>query len=576
MRPVATRFALAGLLACAFHSTPLAADVLILKNGDKIEGDVAEKGDTYDVKTKYGVQTVPKSDVKKIIKSARQMTDEADTLLKKARGIFDDAVQNETNPEERNRKLNVAIGQLDSALKIYNEAREIFPGPECSYIEEGIKAAIQESRKCRYKLTREEDLHKPPEPPKSEAKKDDATPPAGSADPKVAEPAKEALKKDPAASEPLTFEQPVKPPTRKGEPGNAPPASDPASVGDGGKPDRAIAKAPPPKPAPKTPQEYLADLASPEAKLRLAAVQHFAESPAPEALAPLADLLKKEEAAEVLKASAAALGGYDGALLAKQAVLKDVALNGSDPQKRALITALKKAGSEAGVRFLVEQFVARGESTLRNNVASALKKHKKLAMKPLKEFFGKAAGRPDIQIDIIKYIGIIGESKQGATFLISLIEVKEVINVVLNALRKVDKPVIPALIQVGLPGPSRTRMWSGWLLRGLTNQAFSSQNSAEWTKWWSLNRKGVEAEEAKWDKADEASDWAVDELDWAEYDVEIANNYYGTYWWWPWRYESARGRPRGPGVRVIWRGAGGVQVGGAQQDANAGTDGNNR
>lgn len=588
MRPAMTRLTLAGLLAVALSSAPVAADVIILKNGDKIEGDVAENGDRYDVKTKYGLQAVPKADVKKIVKSARQMTDEADGLLKKGRGIYDDAVQNESNLEERNRKLNSAIEVLDRAMKIYNEAREIFPGPEGAYIEDATKSVIQESRKCRYKLTREEDLHKAPEAANVEPKKE--IPPApgpaevpaqsAKAEPKPSEKhapsgaegapesAKEAPKPAAAKAEDLTFEQPVQPPSHKGEKGDAPAGARPSDAGaaSAGHAEGPSAKTPP-KPAGKTPQDYVADLASPDAKVRLAAIKHFAEAPAPEALAPLADLVKKEDDGEALKSLGSALGGYDGALLVKQAPLKDAALNGSDAQKRTVVAAIKKAGTEAGVRFLVEQFVAKGEAAIRNDVASALKKHKKIAIKPLREFFAKSGARPDIQVEIIKYVGIVGESKQGATFLIALMEVKEVLNVVLHALRKIDKPVVPALIQVGLGGPSRTRMWSGWLLRGLTNQQFSSQNAGEWSKWWGLNRKGVEAEEAKWDKADEASNWAVDEIDWSEYDVEIVNNYYGTLWWWPWRYESSRGRPRGDNAwqqRVYRVVPGGLQIGGGQ------------
>jgi hypothetical protein len=44
------------------------ADVLILNDGKAIEGDVTDRGDQYEIKTKYGVLTIQKSDVKQIIK----------------------------------------------------------------------------------------------------------------------------------------------------------------------------------------------------------------------------------------------------------------------------------------------------------------------------------------------------------------------------------------------------------------------------------------------------------------------------------------------------------------------------
>jgi hypothetical protein len=62
---------LAAVIAISlFVSAPVYADVVILKDGSSVEGEVVEKGDTYEVKSPYGTMTIRKSDVQKVSKEA--------------------------------------------------------------------------------------------------------------------------------------------------------------------------------------------------------------------------------------------------------------------------------------------------------------------------------------------------------------------------------------------------------------------------------------------------------------------------------------------------------------------------
>ena len=503
-------------LALALPTPVARADIVFLNDGKRLEGDVTDKGNSYEIKTRYGTLTVDKSEVKKIVKDVAQLTAEAETCRKLARGMYDDALKLD-DPKERNRKLTAGVELLERAMKIYNDAREVFTGPAYDYLDQEAAKIIQEMRLYRDKMVTE--AAKPPDPLPA------TTPPAAA-----------PVTAGGAAPIPSTLE-PVKPPTAI--PAPTPPAA--------GTPAPVRVDTPPPA-ATKSPKELVADLASSEAPVRLAAVEQLGKAPAPEALAPMAELLKKEADASVLKALGPTLGAYDGAALAKQAVFKEAA-KGGDPQKRAVIAVFKKAGGEPGIRLLVDTLVAAGEMPLRNDVASALKKHKALAVKPLIELCRKSAAKADIQMDCIKYLGIIGESKVAPQFLVQLFEPDEARNVALHALRKIDKPVIPGLVQFGLPGGTHSRRWSGWLLQYFTGMTYTSQNASEWSTWWNANKRTVAAEEAKWDKADEAADWPVDNLDWSEYDVDIVGNV-RLLAWLPARmsmYQSSRGRVRGQG-----------------------------
>jgi hypothetical protein len=140
------------------------ADFILTNDGQKFEGAVTDKGDSYEIKTKYGQFNVKKSDVKRIVKDPNQLTADAEQIRKLARSMYDDALKLENDPKERNRKLNASIEVLEKVLKDFNEARDVFSGPDYDYLDKTIALIVQEVRLYRDKLTSENPSATPPVP----------------------------------------------------------------------------------------------------------------------------------------------------------------------------------------------------------------------------------------------------------------------------------------------------------------------------------------------------------------------------------------------------------------------------
>ncbi len=130
-------------------------DVLVLKDGQKIIGEVTDKGDAYEVKSSHGVLTINKDDVHKIVKNPDQILAEADKQRKIAKGMYEDAIRIKDDPRERNRKLTAAVTLLEKVLSAYNEAREIFTGPEYAHLDKAPIEVIREMRLCRERMVSE-------------------------------------------------------------------------------------------------------------------------------------------------------------------------------------------------------------------------------------------------------------------------------------------------------------------------------------------------------------------------------------------------------------------------------------
>ena len=114
---------LAAALAAALFPARAQADVLVLENGQRIEGDVTEAGDTYEVKTKYGSLTIQKSQVRsrippvaKVLADAESARAVAKTFLKEAEVAADAA--------GRQAKIDAARALLERARKACTEAGE--------------------------------------------------------------------------------------------------------------------------------------------------------------------------------------------------------------------------------------------------------------------------------------------------------------------------------------------------------------------------------------------------------------------------------------------------------------------
>jgi hypothetical protein len=167
-------------LAIGLSATLAPAAVLILNDGKRIEGDIANKGGAYDVKTRFGTLTVQKSDVRQIVQDAAQAAADAESCRKVARGMYDEALKCDT-ATDRNRKLTAGLELLQKALGIYNDAREIFTGPEYASLDKAAVDVVQEMRLYRDKMTTEQ-VVAPAAPPATPAPETPAPAPEARSD----------------------------------------------------------------------------------------------------------------------------------------------------------------------------------------------------------------------------------------------------------------------------------------------------------------------------------------------------------------------------------------------------------
>jgi len=142
------RLLLPALLGLAASS---ASDVLVLKDGKTIEGEVAPKDGAYEVKTKFGTLSVDKADVVKIVAGPDAMAAEAGTLRATARSMID-AAASVSDPALQSRKLGAAVEILEKALEIVTEARAIFKGDAHAHLDKTAAELMREIRETRDRI----------------------------------------------------------------------------------------------------------------------------------------------------------------------------------------------------------------------------------------------------------------------------------------------------------------------------------------------------------------------------------------------------------------------------------------
>jgi hypothetical protein len=145
LAPVAILLALAA---------PLPADVIVMRDGKRVEGEVTQTEDGYAVKTRYGSLTVPKSEVLKIVPPPANIIAAAEVSLRTGRMFIEEA-RTATDPKERGRKLEAASALLDQALRACRDGKEAYPGDEGREFEKIAATLQQESRTVQGQLAAE-------------------------------------------------------------------------------------------------------------------------------------------------------------------------------------------------------------------------------------------------------------------------------------------------------------------------------------------------------------------------------------------------------------------------------------
>jgi TPR repeat protein len=132
--------------------SPAAADMVLLKSGQRIEGDVQDKGIAYEIKTSSGVILVAKTDVSKIVKSVDAIVAEAEAIHAQARALYEEALKIEDNAPASNAKLRAGVDLLKKMVKLYQEARETYVEDRYAKLDDAAVKAIQEMRLYRDKM----------------------------------------------------------------------------------------------------------------------------------------------------------------------------------------------------------------------------------------------------------------------------------------------------------------------------------------------------------------------------------------------------------------------------------------
>ncbi|HXG62502.1 MAG TPA: hypothetical protein VNO22_14090 [Planctomycetota bacterium] len=159
------------ILSFLLGALPLAADVVVLKDGGRVAGRVADKGTHYEVATDAGLRTFLKEEVEKIVKDPRELLGNADELYEAAKKDFEAAMALSSVAEQQPR-IREAIAKVTQARELYAGVVDLFP--ENDALGKKLMLIMQLMRLCRDRLGSE--IARRPETPAPAPRPDPAPP----------------------------------------------------------------------------------------------------------------------------------------------------------------------------------------------------------------------------------------------------------------------------------------------------------------------------------------------------------------------------------------------------------------
>lgn len=146
---------LLGVLLCLFGSSGASADVLLLKGGQRFEGDVVDTGKAYEIKISGSTLSFPKSEVAKRVPSIDALTADAEKIHTEARELYGHAIKPETDLKTANEELHRGVELLRKAADLYQEAREFYSEGKQALLDAATVKLLQEMRLYRDKMSSE-------------------------------------------------------------------------------------------------------------------------------------------------------------------------------------------------------------------------------------------------------------------------------------------------------------------------------------------------------------------------------------------------------------------------------------
>src|SRR6185436_7248095 len=123
----------------------LAADVVVLKDGSRVSGRVAEKAQYWEVTTDGGLRTYLKEEVEKVVKDPKEILGDVDKTIESAKADYQKAVAMAEGPE-RNALLKESIGKIDAARAVTSSTRELFPEDKYADLDTKLMQIMQLKR----------------------------------------------------------------------------------------------------------------------------------------------------------------------------------------------------------------------------------------------------------------------------------------------------------------------------------------------------------------------------------------------------------------------------------------------
>ena len=124
------------------------ADILVLKDGRRVEGDVKEEAEAYQVKTKYGTLSVQKDLVERVVR-VEAILQEARSFRTGGRSALAEAQKPGIAAAERKNRLASAGETLKRALALFREARTYIPDEAAAGVDEAIAETARDIELCR-------------------------------------------------------------------------------------------------------------------------------------------------------------------------------------------------------------------------------------------------------------------------------------------------------------------------------------------------------------------------------------------------------------------------------------------
>lgn len=143
------------LLLTAAVVSPARADVLVLKGGQRLEGDLVDKGKTFEIKAGDSVLSIAKTEVLRHVLSIEALTAEAEKIHTQARELYEQGIKPDLDPKTANEQLKKGVELLRKAADLYQEARDYYPETKQTLLDGMTVKLLQEMRLYRDKMSSE-------------------------------------------------------------------------------------------------------------------------------------------------------------------------------------------------------------------------------------------------------------------------------------------------------------------------------------------------------------------------------------------------------------------------------------